>query len=132
MANAKTDHLTVKVSRELVPRGFTWQRLPRDAVQADALGLLALVAGQDVEPAEGSDGTGGRRRIARKVAPGHVISTVDPQARQTRKSKSWRRDGFRGHVAAELETGLVTGCEIDDGRRAGQHRCGERGEDGRP
>jgi len=32
----------------------------RDAVQADALGLLALVAGQDVEPAEGSDGTDGR------------------------------------------------------------------------
>jgi hypothetical protein len=41
MTNAKADHLTVKVSRELVPRGFTWQRLPRDAVQADALGLLA-------------------------------------------------------------------------------------------
>jgi hypothetical protein len=32
------------------------------------LALLALVAGQDVEPAEGSDGTDGRRRIARKVA----------------------------------------------------------------
>jgi hypothetical protein len=45
MTNAKADHLTVKVSRELVPHGFTWQRLPRDAVQADALGLLALVAG---------------------------------------------------------------------------------------
>ena len=100
MANAKTDHLTVKVSRELVPRGFTWQRLPRDAVQADALGLLALVAGQDVEPAESSDGTGGRWRIARKVAPDRVISTLDPQARHTRKSKSKRRDGFRGHVAA--------------------------------
>ena len=29
------------------------------------MGLLALVAGQDVEPAEGSDGTDGRWRIAR-------------------------------------------------------------------
>ena len=38
----------------------------RDAAAADALGLLALVAGQDVEPAEGSDGTDGRWRIARK------------------------------------------------------------------
>ena len=36
---------------------------------AAALALLALVAGQDVEPAEGSDGTDGRWRIARKVAP---------------------------------------------------------------
>ena len=54
----------------------------RDAVQADALGLLALVAGQDVEPAGGSDGTDGRWRIARKVVPDRVISTVDTQARR--------------------------------------------------
>jgi hypothetical protein len=39
----------------------------RDAVSADAQGLLALVAGQDVEPAEGPGGTDGRWRIARKV-----------------------------------------------------------------
>jgi len=84
----------------------------RDPAAADALGLLALVAGQDVEPAEGSDGTDGRWRIARKVAPDRVISTVDTQARHTRKSKSKRRDGFRGHVAAEPETGLVTECEM--------------------
>jgi hypothetical protein len=41
-----------------------------------------------------------------------VISTVDRQARHTRKSKSKRRDGFRGHVAAEPETDLITGCEM--------------------
>ena len=35
---------------------------------AQAVALLALVAGQDVEPAEGSDGTDGRWQIARKVA----------------------------------------------------------------
>ena len=84
----------------------------RDPAAADALGLLALVAGQDVEPAEGSDGTDGRWRIARKVAPDRVIPAVDTQARHTRKSKSKRRDGFRGHVAAEPETGLVTECEM--------------------
>ena len=84
----------------------------RDAAAADALGLLALVAGQDVEPAEGSDGTDGRWRIARKVAPDRVISTVDREARHTRKCKSKRRDGFRGHVAAEPETGLITDCEM--------------------
>jgi hypothetical protein len=84
----------------------------RDPAAADALGLLALVAGQDVEPAEDSDGTDGRWRIARTVAPDRVISTVDREARHTRKSKSKRRDGFRGHVAAEPETGLVTDCEM--------------------
>ena len=84
----------------------------RDETAADALGLLALVAGQDVELAEGSDGTDGRWRIARKVASDRVISTVDTQARQTRKSKSARRDGFRAHVAAEPGTGLITDCEM--------------------
>ncbi len=84
----------------------------RDAAAADALGLLALVAGQDVEPAQASDGTDGRWRIARKVAPDRVISTVDREARHTRKSKSKRRDGFRGHVAAEPDTGLITDCEM--------------------
>ena len=49
-----------------------------DEQAASAVGLLALVAGQDVEPAEGSDGTDGRWRIARKVAEDRVISTVDP------------------------------------------------------
>jgi hypothetical protein len=84
----------------------------RDAAAADALGLLALVAGQDVEPAEDSDGTDGRWRIVRKVAPDRVISTVDTEARHTRKSKSKRRDGFRGHVATEPDSGLITDCEM--------------------
>lgn len=40
--------------------------------------LLALIAGQDVEPAEGSDGTDGRWRIARRVAKDRVISVIEP------------------------------------------------------
>src|SRR6266542_1966664 len=84
----------------------------RGEPETHALGLLALVAGQDVEPAEDSDGTDGRWRIARKVAPDRVISTVDREARHTRKCKSKRRDGFRGHVAAEPGTGLITDCEM--------------------
>ena len=59
-----------------------------------------------------SDGTDGRWRIARRVAPDRVISTVDQEARHTRKSKSVRRDGFRGHVGAEPETGLITDAEL--------------------
>ena len=75
---------------------------------ACAVALLALVAGQDVEPAEGSDGTDGRWRIARKVAGDRVISTVDPDARHTRKSGEARRDGYRAHLAADPQTGIIT------------------------
>jgi Transposase domain (DUF772)/Transposase DDE domain len=73
-----------------------------------ALTMLALVAGQDVEPADGSDGTDGRWRIACRVAPDRVISQIDTEARHTRKSPEARRDGYRAHVAAEPETGIIT------------------------
>ncbi len=79
-----------------------------DERAASALALLALVAGQDVEPAEGSDGSDGQWRIARKVAGDRVISTVDPDARHTRKSPEARRDGYRAHLAADPETGIIT------------------------
>ena len=49
----------------------------RDAAAADALGLLALVAGQDVEPADGSDGTDGRWRIARRSHRGRRQRVLD-------------------------------------------------------
>ena len=79
-----------------------------DRDQADAVGLLALVAGQDVEPGD-EDGTW---RIARRVAPDRVISTVDPQSRHMHKSVSEYRDGFKAHVAVEPETGLITACAL--------------------
>jgi hypothetical protein len=53
--------------------------------------LLALVAGQDAGPAEGSDATGGRWRIAPKVAEDRVISTVGPQVATWRGRRLKRR-----------------------------------------
>ena len=47
-----------------------------------------------------------------------MISTVDPQTRHTPKSTSVRKDGYRGHVTAEPETGLITDCEMT--KAAGQ------------
>jgi hypothetical protein len=61
------------------------------AEQAKAVALLALVAGQDVEPGQRP----GSWRIARRVAPDRVISTVDPQARHARKTSAQRRDGYK-------------------------------------
>jgi hypothetical protein len=84
------------------------RRCWEDESSEAALALLVLVAGQDVEPAEGSDGRDGRWRLARRVAPDRVISTVDPEARHTRKSPSQRKDGYRAHVVAEPDTGLIT------------------------
>lgn len=79
---------------------------------AEAVALLALVAGQDVEPAEDSDGTDGRWRIARKTAPDRVISTVDPDTRHAHKTRERRQDGYKAHVVVEPDTGLTTVCEL--------------------
>jgi IS5 family transposase len=79
---------------------------------ADAYALLALVAGQDVEPAEDSDGTDGRWRIARKVAPDRLISTVDPDTRHAHKTRARQQDGFKAHIVIEPETGLITAGEL--------------------
>jgi Transposase DDE domain/Transposase domain (DUF772) len=75
---------------------------------AEAVALLALVAGQDVEPADGSDGTDGHWRIARRVAPDRVISTVDPEARHAHKTRHRRQDGYKAHVVVEPDTGIIT------------------------
>jgi hypothetical protein len=80
--------------------------------EAEAVALLALVAGQDVEPVEGGDGADGRWQIARRVAHDRVISTVDPDARHAHKTVHRRTDGFTAHVVVEPDTGLITNTRL--------------------
>jgi hypothetical protein len=70
---------------------------------AEAAELLALVIGQDLEQAD--DGT---FRIARKVAKDRIISTVDPDARHGHKTSARRFDGYKGHIAADPDSEIVT------------------------
>jgi IS5 family transposase len=72
--------------------------------------LLALVAGQDVEP--DPERGEGAWRIARGVASERVISTVDPESRHMHKSRSSYRDGYKAHIAIEPDTGIITGCDL--------------------
>ena len=90
---------------------------------ANAVGLLALVAGQDVEPAEGSDGSDGRWRIAQRTARDRVISTVDPDARHIHKNRTRHQDGFKGHVSFEPEAGLFTAVALTGGTGQGNHEA---------
>ncbi len=78
---------------------------------ADALGLPALIAGQDVELIdEGSDPP--RWQIAQQVAADRVISVADPEARHAHKTVHRRQDGFKAHLAVEPDTGLITDCAL--------------------
>ena len=74
---------------------------------ADAVELLALVAGQDVE--QGEDGV---FRIARKVARDRIISTVDPQARHGHKSRARTFDGYKAHLGIDPDDELITSVAV--------------------
>ncbi|WP_344140472.1 transposase, partial [Luedemannella flava] len=75
-----------------------------------AMRLLATVLGQDLET--GEDGV---VRIARKVAPGRVISTVDPHARHGHKTSQRGFDGYKGHIAVDPDVELITATAVTAG-----------------
>jgi hypothetical protein len=72
--------------------------------------LLAAVVGQDLE--EGQDGV---LRIARRVAKDRVISTVDPDARHGHKTSARGFDGYKGHVAVDPDSELITATTVTAG-----------------
>lgn len=74
---------------------------------ADAAKLLATVLGQDLEEAD--DGV---FRIARRVAPDRVISTVDPDARHGHKTSARGFDGYKGHAAIDSDSEIITDTEV--------------------
>ena len=77
------------------------------ATVAQAAELVATVIGQDLEQAD--DGT---FRIARRVAADRVISTVDPETRHGRKSTSGKFDGYKGHVAIDPDSEIITDTAV--------------------
>lgn len=121
-ATAREELVSALVTDALVVvEAFAEARLT--GTPAEALALLALVAGQDVEPAEGSDGTDGRWRIARRVAQDRVISAIDPQARHVHKTVHHRQDGYKGHVVVEPDTGLFTAGTLTMASGADTHEA---------
>jgi len=79
-------------------------------VVAQAAALLATVLGQDLQ--EGEDKV---FRIARRVAKDRVISTVDPQARHGHKTAARGFDGYKGHVAIDPDSEIITATTVTPG-----------------
>ncbi len=69
--------------------------------------LLASVVGQDLEQTQ--DGV---FRIARKVAKDRIISTVDQDARHGHKTSARGFDGYKGHVAVDPDSEIVTDTTV--------------------
>jgi Transposase DDE domain/Transposase domain (DUF772) len=72
--------------------------------------LLAAVTGQDL--VDDADGT---FRIARRVAADRVVSTVDPDSRHGHKTAARGFDGFKGHLAVDPDSEIITATEVTAG-----------------
>lgn len=79
----------------------------------EAAQLLATVVGQDLEQTRD-----GAFRIARRVAPGRVISTVDPETRHGHKTAARGFDGYKGHIAIDPDSEIITATDVTPGNAA--------------
>jgi hypothetical protein len=77
---------------------------------SQAMVLLAAVVGQDLD--QGADGV---FRIARRVAKDRIISTVDPDARHGHKTSARGFDGYKGHVALDPDSEVITATTVTAG-----------------
>jgi hypothetical protein len=97
---------------------------PITAEVKEAVALLATVVGQDLELTED-----GRFRIARRVAPDRVISTVDPETRHGHKTAARGFDGYKGHIAIDPDSEIITASAVTAGNVADGHMAKELLED---
>jgi hypothetical protein len=72
--------------------------------------LVATVVGQDLEARDD-----GIIAIARRVAPDRVISVVDPEARHGHKTEARGFDGYKGHIAIDPDSEIITAVEVTAG-----------------
>ena len=79
----------------------------------EAAKLVATVVGQDLEQRDD-----GCFRIARRVAKDRVISTVDPEARHGHKTAARGFDGYKGHIAIDPDSEIITATTVTAGNVA--------------
>jgi hypothetical protein len=80
----------------------------------DLLELVAQLRKQDLDP-EPPDGGG--PRIREGVAKDRRVSIEDPDMRHGRKSKSKRFNGYKQHIANDLDSELILACAVTPANR---------------
>jgi hypothetical protein len=90
--------------------------------------LLRELIAQDLEP-DPNDPTGKRLRIRDGVAAERIISIKDQQMRHGRKSKSKRFNGYKRHLAADIDTRLILACAVTPANRPEEEAAPELEQD---
>jgi hypothetical protein len=97
-------------------RDFIFLRLGREMVKPplkDEIETLVQLMRQDLEPDPG----GGGVKIREGVAEDRRVSVEDPEMRHGRKSKTKRFNGYKRHIATDLDSGLILSGAITPANR---------------
>jgi IS5 family transposase len=118
-ASAKDEALNTLVRQLDSLDAWLRQRLPEELGKPplkEHLDTLAQIRTQDLEP-DPDGGGGGGTRIREGVATDRRISIEDPDMRHGRKSKSKRFNGYKRHIATDLDTDLILACAVTPANR---------------
>ncbi len=115
-AEAKARALRDLVEQVDALEGWILKHLPDQVDQpplSDHLATLRQIREQDLEP----DPSGGGSRIRQGVAAERRVSIEDGDMRHGRKSKRKRFNGYKRHIAADLDTELILACALTPANR---------------
>ena len=117
-SDAKQKAGAVKTVIEQVDAVEAWvaKHMPEEAKEpplSDLLDTLRQLREQDLEP----DPNGGGPRIREGVAADRRVSVEDGEMRHGRKSKSKRFNGYKRHIAADLDADLILACAVTPANR---------------
>jgi hypothetical protein len=87
------------------------------------LEAVTAIRDQNLETTEGGV------QIRQGVAPDRRISIEDPEMRHGRKSRSKRFDGFKEHIALDLDVGAILACEVTPANRPEEEAAAPLAED---
>ena len=93
------------------------QKLPQEMTKPplkEHIDTLVQIRTQDLEP---DPSGGGKTRIRKGVAADRRVSVEDPDMRHGRKSKTKLFNGFKRHIALDLDTGLIVAGAITPANR---------------
>ena len=110
MPCAAVDHGGSRPILDVVRRCHHWLdrvQLTEHHIIAPYVETVEQVLAQDTEQDEQR-----RIRIIRGVAKDRRVAVEDPEMRHGRKSKSKRFNGYKQHIATDLDTTLILACAV--------------------
>jgi hypothetical protein len=114
---AKVEALNTLVQQLDSLHAWLQRKLPEELGKPplkDHLDTLTQIRTQDLEP---DPNGGGGTRIREGVAAERRVSIEDPEMRHGRKSKSKRFNGYKRHIATDLDTDLILACAVTPANR---------------